>query len=655
MNQYLNIGVLAHVDAGKTSLTERLLYDSGAIDRLGSVDAGSTQTDSLEIERKRGITVRSAVVSFSIGALQVNVIDTPGHPDFVAEVERALRVLDGVVLVVSAVEGVQSQTRVLLRSLRRLRIPTLIFVNKVDRKGAQSTELLKAIEDLSGVSCPTMSEVENLGSFDARVRSLDVVEVCSTMDVAGMLAIDGPLADRSVNDGSPEKTCQVELRELVSRCDVRPVFFGSAITGVGIDRLVAGIAEFLAPSALTERRLLRARVFKIERGPTREKVAYVRIYSGSIDSRDRVRIYRNEADGSVAELDGRVSRVHVFDRAGASVSRQATAGCIAKLYGLASARIGDQLGTGEGLSEESVFRSPTLETIVEPIDPARRSDLFAALSDLAEQDPLIAVRQPVDGEISVSLFGEVQKEVLSATLSDTFGIDVAFSESATIHVERLVGNGEALHEFDPKGPNFFWATVGLELKASPISAGVTYDIGSMRGRLPASFHKAIETTVYETLRQGLYGWEVLGCHVTLTRVGFLDAVSTAGHFRDATALTVAEALKKSKTNVFEPLHRFELETPVECVGRVLAALDALRAVPAEYLVGDVRTTLYGTLPSSAVHELSLRLPKLTSGEGTLVTEFEGYGQVVGHPPRRTHVGPNPYDREEYMLHVNRRI
>src|SRR4051812_46500561 len=240
----LNLGILAHVDAGKTTLSERLLYTAGAINHVGSVDAGTTQTDSLELERERGITIRSAVASFEVADLAVNLVDTPGHPDFIAEVERVLAVLDGAVLVVSAVEGVQPQTPVLFRALRRLNVPTLIFVNKIDRAGADDERVLEAITRRLSLATVPMGRPRALGTRAARF------EAGTGHDPRFRAAMTEALAERDdavlasfVGDGPglPFPRLRELLAAQTARVQVHPVFFGSAATGVGLDALTDGI------------------------------------------------------------------------------------------------------------------------------------------------------------------------------------------------------------------------------------------------------------------------------------------------------------------------------------------------------------------------------------------------------------------------------
>src|SRR5262245_59785725 len=286
----LNLGILAHVDAGKTTLTERLLYTADVIDEIGSVDDGSTQTDTLALERRRGITIKSSVVSFVIGDVTVNLIDTPGHPDFIAEVERVLSVLDGAVLVISAVEGVQAQTRVLMRALQRLAIPTLIFVNKIDRRGADTARVLTQIAGRLTPAIAAMGTVRDQGSQAASFVPYGGDCAPFPAEVAELLAERSEALLAALVDGEPiaPQTLRAELAAQVRAAAVHPVFFGSAITGAGCAELVAGIRELLPAAGGDPAGPVSGLVFKIDRGPAGEKVAFVRMFSGTLTVRGRV-------------------------------------------------------------------------------------------------------------------------------------------------------------------------------------------------------------------------------------------------------------------------------------------------------------------------------------------------------------------------------
>jgi ribosomal protection tetracycline resistance protein len=572
----LNLGILAHVDAGKTSLTERLLHHAGVIDVLGSVDAGSTQTDSLAMERRRGITIKSAVVSFVLDGVTVNLIDTPGHPDFIAEVERVLGVLDGAVLVVSAVEGVQAQTRVLMRTLRRLRIPTLIFVNKTDRAGADPD---RVVRDLNQKLAPA-------------IRPGDTEALADHDDEALAAYLDGrPAPDRLV----------ARTRD----CTVHPVFFGSATTGAGIDELMAAITRFL-PAEDTAPGPMSGAVFKVERGPAGEKIAYVRMFAGILRVRDRL--------GA-----GKVTAISVFADGGPAPADSVGAGRIATVWGLDS-RVGDTVGEPrEG--HRHVFPPPTLETAVDPADPADRLALHAALTQLAEQDPLIDLRRH-DG-LTVSLYGEVQKEVIEATLREEYGIAVTFRETTTIHVERPAGCGTAVR-FRESAP--YPATVGLRVAPGHAGSGVQFRLAVELGSLPLSFFTAVEETVRAELRWGRR-WEVTDCVVTMTHSGYYSPVTTAGHFRDLTRLVLHEALAEAGLRVHEPVLRFRLEVPEDVVGTTLPALTRLRAIPHTTTPTGATCVVEGDIPAATVHALERRLPSLTRGEGVLESAFDHYQPV----------------------------
>lgn len=651
----LNLGILAHVDAGKTSLTERLLHAAGVTDEIGSVDAGSTRTDTLALERRRGITIKSAVVSFPLDTVTVNLIDTPGHPDFIAEVERVLGVLDGAVLVVSAVEGVQAQTRVLMRTLRRLRIPTLVFVNKIDRRGAGDRAVLDEMARRLAVPLVAMGTAAAPGTPAARfVPGLGPSALDTLTDH------DDGLLSAYVDGRVTAGRLRAALARQTRRALVHPVYFGSAITGAGVPELIDGIERLLPTAGGDPDGPLSGTVFKVERGPAGEKVAYARIFSGTLRVRNRVPF-------GAAREEGRVTALTVFDRGADSRQDGAAAGRIARVWGLGGIRIGDALGA-PGQAYEHHFAPPSLETVVVPGPGTGRRSLHLALTQLAEQDPLIGVRHDgVRGETAVSLYGEVQKEVVQATLAEEYGLDVTFRETTTLCVERLTGTGHAV-EFNKRDGNPFLATVGLRADPAPPGSGVGFRLEVELGSMPYAFFKAVEDTVRETLGQGPHGWQVPDCTVTMTHSGysprqshahqgFDKSMSSTGYdFRGLTPLVLTEALRRAGTRVYEPVHRFRLEAPADTLGALLPVLARLGAVPERTGARDRACVLEGAVPAARVHELEQRLPGLTRGEGELETAFDHYAPVTRGPvPERPRTDHNPLDRKEYLLNVTRRV
>jgi ribosomal protection tetracycline resistance protein len=545
-------------------------------------------------------------------------------------VERVLGVLDGVVLVVSAVEGVQAQTRVLARTLHRLGLPTLIFVNKVDRGGARFGGVLDEIAARISPAIVPMSRVDQIGTRAAVVSPrVDLLRLADHDDaVLAALVEERPAPPLRVRD------------------DVHPVFFGSAITGAGIDDLIGGITTLL-PTAGAGSPQMGGSVFKVDRGPAGEKIAYLRMFGGTLRVRDSV-----GAD--------RVTGISVFED-GTTVTRgRITAGQIGTVRGLTKIKIGDTVGVRPGKAHEAHFAPPSLETAVLA---GERAALHAALVELAEQDPLINLRQDDERhEVYVSLYGEVQKEVIQATLAERYGIEVSFRETTTICVERPAGEGSAV-EFNKVGANPFLATVGLRVRPAPVGAGVSFDLAVEPGSMPPAFFVAVEQTVRETLRQGLYGWQVPDCAVTMTHSGYsarqshAHAVfdksmsSTAGDFRNVTPLVLMAALRQAGTVVLEPIHAFRADVPPDTVPAVLPLLARLGGIP----LGTGPAGIEGEIPAAKVHELQRRLPALTRGEGVLDSAFDHHAPVRGPRPVRERIGPDPRDRKEYLLRVNRRL
>ncbi|MET7799528.1 tetracycline resistance ribosomal protection protein Otr(A) [Streptomyces decoyicus] len=639
LSRTLNIGILAHVDAGKTSLTERLLFDTGAIGRLGSVDTGDTCTDTGELERQRGITIRSAVASFTVGDTQVNLLDTPGHSDFTAEVERALGVLDGAVLLLSAVEGVQARTRVLMKTLRRLRLPTLLFINKIDRLGARDEALLADIRRLLAPVAVPMTSVTGLGTAqadavpyaleDPRVRER-IAEVVAEADESILAQLVGPGPGErdpaGTEAGGPALTAdrlRTALADRTADGSLHPVYFGSALGGQGIGALIEGMVRLIPQAPIGAGTEPQGTVFAVHQPPNGERTAHIRLYGGELRPRQQIALHRARAHDASESLTGRITSLEVVGRAPGD-GGPLTPGNIGVIRGLPGIRTGDRLGAdADAPAGNTLFPSPTLETLVRARRPARAAALRAALLALADQDPLLQARPAPDGATSVLLHGEVQKEIIAATLRQEHGIEADFAPSRVVCVERPSGVGEACEEIARRGHTGPWATVGLRVEPGARGSGPVFTYETELGALPHAFHQAVEETALTTLHRGPHGLAVTDCRVVLTRSGFIGPLSAAGDFRAVTPVVLRRALDRAGTRVYEPYHAFEAELPLTALAPVTARLAALGAELAETSGGRHSWLVSGSLPARRVQEFQGLLPGLTHGEGVWASHPSG--------------------------------
>ena len=631
---FLNLGIVAHVDAGKTSLTERLLYEAGVLTQIGRVDDGSTQTDSMELERQRGITIQSAVVAFALGGSTVNLIDTPGHADFLAEVERALHVLDGAVLVVSAVEGVQAQTRVLMRTLRRLKVPTIVFVNKVDRAGAREAGLL---EDMAEHLAPTivpMTTVHGIGTAEARTERVDLSEPEVLERTAEVLSEGSEEFMAAYLEDHSRLDVDSELAAQTGRGQAHPVYFGSAVTGAGAAELAEGISRFLRPPTRSAEGGPRGTVFKVERTGAGSRVAYIRMSGGTLTARQRLEVHRRGPTGPVAVDAGTVTAVEVFDSGTATVAGAAPPGSIAKASGLTDVRIGDAVGSAAELPDQGLFTPPTLETVVRPVDQRDKIALGKALTSLAERDPLVDPHlDEVSGQTAVRLYGEVQKEVVASLLDREFGIAVRFEKTRAIHIERPDRAAEALHEMGRWAPTSHAVTLGLRMEPGEPGSGLVYGLQIMRGSLTRAYRNAVEEAVRERLRRGPYGWEITDCRVSVTAAGYQGPVKPR-EFRTVVDLLLEQMIAEAGTTVYAPVASFQLEYPDRSSGAVVGALIDSRALIQGQFSGGGVGYIRGLMDADAVHGFQSRLPGLTRGRSVFTTDLDHYRPVRKNPPRR---------------------
>lgn len=646
----LNLGIVAHVDAGKTSLTERLLFEAGAIEAPGSVDAGTTRTDSLDLERRRGITIRAAVTSFALDDVVVNLLDTPGHPDFIAEVERSLGVLDAAVLVLSSVEGVQPQTVVIWRALQRIGVPTVMFVNKVDRSGADMEGVLEQVRRRLTPNVVVLAQAHGAGARDPRVTAVPLTreDVVVALAEGDDRVLDDWASDRPVSGAA----ALAALRRGLRTGALTPVLCGSATTGAGLPLLRDALVTLLPrPSPPPHEQA--ATVFAVDRDE-RGRRAWVRVWSGELRVRDRVAFGAAEP--------ARVTEVAVSSPDGLRPG-VAGAGQIAVVRG-PSARIGDAVGRPPSRRVHR-FTPASLQALVEPVDPTRRTALYAGLAELADEDPLIDLRlDEVDGEAAVSLHGEVQKEVLAALLEERYGVAVRFLDTSTVCLERVLGVGASGDRIGTGG-NPYLAGLGLRVEMAPVGHGVEFSPGVERGNLPPAFVAATEEGVRAGLRQGPHGWEVTDCVVTMTASAYYPRQSrphqkfdksmstVAADFRHLAPVVLAAALNEARTRVCRPVDRFELDLPAPAYPVVTALLGRLGASLLETSTDRGYTRLVGHLPSEVVPDVASRLPDLTGGEGVLVTALDHHAPVRGQPPRRRRRGPDPLDRAAWFRDVPR--
>jgi ribosomal protection tetracycline resistance protein len=664
----LNLGILAHVDAGKTTLTERLLYTAGAISKIGSVDAGTTQTDTLELERERGITIESAVASFAIDGLTVNILDTPGHPDFIAEVERVLRVLDGAILVVSAVEGVQPQTPLLYRALDRLGVPTLFFLNKLDRRGADAERTLEQIAArLTPAVVPMRRALEPGTSDVAIVAPVESDDAYRALVVERLAEHDDGLLSTYVETGSvPWPRLQRAIAKQSRAGVIHPIFLGSAIGGQGVHEVLAAIPELLPEASGDDATELTGRVFKIERSPAGDRVAYARLFTGSVHSRDKLPYGDRE--------EARVTGLATIAPGGVRQVQTVGAGQIARLTGLTGIRVGDPIGVARLQDEERQFPPPALESVVAARRPGESGRMRAALNDLAEQDPLINVRQDDErGEVYVSLYGEVQKEVIGETLAGEYGVEVDFASTTTICVERLVGSAEALEvisspthtnisgKSSPTSDNPFAATLGLRIEPGPQGSGIGVRLDVDVKLMPLyifhtvpQFEAQMARFVAEALEEGVHGWRLTDCIVTVFDCGYRRTGSTTSDYRRLTPLVLAAAIGQAGVVVCEPMTALRIEAPVDSGrGIVGVVMGANGRVLGQHSAGE-RTSIMALVQAGRVHEVQNRIPGLTGGEGVLEASFAGYHPVTTDPPpHRRRLRPNPFRRDVYLAALGR--
>jgi len=617
----INLGILAHVDAGKTTITESMLYKSGVIKSLGRVDNGTAKTDSMAIERQRGITVRASTVSFQWNEIKINIIDTPGHMDFIAEVERSLSVLDAAILVISAKEGVQVQTRLIFRTLQKMKIPTIIFINKIDRLGVC---LEKVYEQIKEQLTPNYILMQNVDCKDKDEILIENSELSSARIMNTLLDCDDKLAEKYILDQQiAEQDYCHSLCESVSSCKVFPVYLGSALKNIGIERLLDALTVCLQAKPATDSGELSAYVYKIDQDECMHKRAYLRIYSGCMNIRELVPIEREQ---SLLKLKS----LYAVEK-GAMISTEKILSNDIAIILNSNLHVGDVIGHRSAHFSNVSIASPHLQASIIPANQGDRNKLIQALMELSEEDPLLHCTVDKDtDEITINLFGRVQMEVIKGLIEERYHISFEFNDIMTIYKERPRQSSEAVIHMGVM-PNPYWASVGLTIEPLPVGSGIVFESKVSYGYLNNSFQTAVKDGVLSACKYGLFGWEVTDLKVCFNYGLYSSPVSTPSDFRHLTPYVLEKALRKAGTELFEPFSDYELQMPKEYSGKAMNDIQLMRGSITEIRTKNDQVILKGKIPSQTSENYQAQVISYTNGLGLFLSEPSGYSAYAGKP------------------------
>lgn len=615
------MGILAHVDAGKTTLSEGILYLSGGLRKLGRVDHGDAFLDNFALERSRGITIFSKQAVFSLGDTEITLIDTPGHVDFSAEMERALWVMDYAVLVISGADGIQGHTETLWRLLKAYKIPTFIFVNKMDQEGTNKDALLNELKKNLGDGCIL---------FDAlHVSEEQNMEVlCAEEDILEEIAMsDEAVLEKYMDTGYIEKN---DILRLISEREIYPCYFGSALKLTGVENLMAGLEQFTKMPEYPE--TFAAKVFKISRDEQGGRLTHIKVTGGSL-----------KVKTSFGEKE-KVDQIRIYSGAKYRMQEVAEAGTVCVLTGLA------QTAAGQGLGEEKDLAAPFLEPVLSrSMILPEGTDVTKALGQfkqLEEEDPLLhIVWNSRLEEIQMQLMGEVQTEVLKSMIAQRYHMDVEFGPGRIMYKETIANTVTGVGHYEPLR---HYAEVHLCMEPGEPGSGLVFATDCSEDVLDGNWQRLILTHLMEKEHLGvLAGMPITDMKITLTAGKAHLKHTEGGDFRQATYRAVRQGLMQAESVLLEPWYVFRLELPAEQIGRAMADVQKKQgSFQAPVMEGD-RAILEGRAPVSEFLDYPAQVQSFTGGRGKLSLRLEGYFPCHNQEEVLTAIG---YDSESDVDH-----
>lgn len=632
----INIGILAHVDAGKTTLTESLLYTSGAILELGSVDKGTTRTDTMFLERQRGITIQAAVTSFNWNDYKINIVDTPGHTDFITEVYRSLSVLDGAILVISAKDGVQAQTRILFHALQKMNIPTIIFINKIDQYGINLNNIYQNIKEKLSNDIIVMQNV-------TLTPEISIKNIIDLDEWDPVISKNDKLLEKYI---AGEKLTIQELTYEEYRCvkkgSLFPIYHGSARNNIGTQQLIEAISNLFCPEMNENDSELCGRVFKIEYTDHKQRLVYLRLYSGTLHLRDTIILPEKK----------KVKLTEIYIPSNGEMIQTKTV-CSGDIFIIPNntLRLNDIIGN-EKLLPCNVWNDktvPILRTRIEPIKIEEREKLLDALTEIADTDPLLRYYvDTITHEIIISFLGTVQLEVICSLLIEKYHINIRIEDPTVIYLEKPLQKADyTIHIEVP--PNPFWASIGLSITPLPIGSGIQYESKVSLGYLNQSFQNAVREGINYGLEQGLYGWEVTDCKICFEYGVYYSPVSTPSDFRFLAPIVLEQTLKKAGTQLLEPYCSFILFTPQEYFSRAYNDAQKHCAIIETSQSKNDEIIFTGHIPVRCINEYRNTLTLYTNGQAVFLTELKDYQIATCEPVIQSRRPNNRIDKVRHMF------
>lgn len=640
MGKRINIGILAHVDAGKTTLTEQMLYLTGTVRNAGSVDDGTATTDWMEIERRRGISVTSACAEMTYGGHSICIIDTPGHVDFAGEVERALSVLDGAVLVVTAVDGVEPYTEVLWRAAEKTGIPVVAVINKVDRAGSDVSSVMTGLSKLTGGKAVLINGVSGEGEPECEVCALSPSgREDMLLDIAGF---DSDIEEKLfAEEEIADDEWRASLAEACAKRRAVPVICACAKKGQGIEDLLDAITQFLPGAAQDEETVLSGRVFRVIHDPVIGKVCFVRLFGGKMAARDTV-TGKNGDQNKITQLRRYTGSRH-------EDIQSFRAGEVAAVCGLTDFRNGDVIGTAPQ-GRETAIAETMLLVGVSPQKEEDRPALLSALQELTEEEPLLALDyNTATREMSIRITGVIQREVVEDLLRERYRLEPVMTEPRIIYKETPAGPGVGKWAYVMPKP--CWAIVELTVEPLPRGSGLVFRSAIKENVLARRYQHHVEESVYETAAQGIMGWEVTDALVTLT-----DGMSHNVHthpldFFVATPVAFLRALTDSGVTLLEPYVKAEMSASEDLLGKVIGSVVDMRGEFEAPVVENGMFRMEAVMPLSASMDFPLRFRSMTSGRGVYSSAFFEYRTCPeGVSETLTRKGVDPLDLQKWILY-----